>query len=77
MKRAEMILRIKDQLEYICSLQATDSYVNVSDELAEDFLAMLEEIGMQPPLSTATLVLDPTRKGTFMHTEAKREWDEE
>ncbi len=81
MKRSEMILRLQDQLEYLNQNGkfSTDPYMYYGHnaKLAEEVLGFLEELGMQPPLSEVKLVPDPTRKGTMMHTEAKREWDEE
>lgn len=48
-----------------------------SEDAAEKMLSSIEELGMAPPLSNSKLVPDPTRKGTMMHTESKREWDNE
>ena len=49
----------------------------IHQDEADDVLHALEKAGMLPPLSTPKLVPDLTRKGTFMHTETKREWDDE
>ena len=74
MKRSEFVLRIQDQLDYVCNVSA---FGYVSNNTAEKFVQFLEELGIQPPLSTPKIIPDPTRKGTVMHTESKREWDNE
>lgn len=61
------------ELNYlICNLDCINS-----DKLAKEVLEFIESKGMLPPTCTVKIIPDPTRPGKMMHTETKREWDEE